>query len=146
MSERKIEFSSVAEEFRETYRSTHFNVLEPARFTLRIGVPSQGLANLYREHDVSIAAFLTAWNPFSKPTTRQENDRAQRQLERQLHMVAVAVLPGVGEDASSEWPGEPSVLALGISRETAIRLGNEFRQNAIVWIGADRIPELILLQ
>jgi hypothetical protein len=42
--------------------------------------------------------------------------------------------------------GETSVLALGISRDTAARLGKEFRQNAIVWIGTDRIPDLIFLQ
>jgi len=146
MPERKAEFSTVADELREAYRSTQFKVLEPARFTLRIGEPSRDLANLYREHDVSTAALLTAWNPFSEPTPQQENDRAQRKLERQLHMLAVAVVRGVGEDATGQWPGEPSVLALGISREAAISSGNEFRQNAIVWIGADRIPELVFLQ
>jgi hypothetical protein len=138
--------SSVDDELREAYRSTHFNVLEPAPFTLRIEEQSQDLADLYRDYDVCSAAFLTAWNPFSEPIPQQENDRAQRQLERQLHMLAVAALSGIGEDASGQWPGEPSVLALGISRETAISLGNEYRQNAIVWIGADRIPELVFLQ
>lgn len=146
MSERKVEFSTVADELREAYQSTQFKVFEPTRFTLRIGEPSRDLANLYREHDVTTTAFLTAWNPFGEPTPQQENHRAQHQLERQLHMLAVTVLPGVGEDATGQWPGEPSVLALGISREAAISLGNEFRQNAIVWIGADRIPELVLLQ
>lgn len=146
MSEPNIEFSSVADELREAYRSTHFNVLEPTPFTLRIGEQSHDLATLYRAHNVSTAAFLTAWNPLSRPTPLQENDRAQRQLERQLHMVADTVLPGIGEDASGQWPGEPSVLALGLSRETATSLGTDYRQNAIVWIGADRIPELIFLK
>ena len=60
--------------------------------------------------------------------------------------VLAAVLPGIGVAPPGHWPGEPSVLALGISRDTAARLGNEYRQNAIVWIGADRIPVLIFLQ
>jgi len=146
MLERKVEFSSVADELREAYRTTLFNVLEPTPFTLRIGEQSQDLAHLYRHYNACVAAFLTAWNPFSDPASQQENDRAQRQLERQLHMLAVTVLPGIGEDASGQWPGEPSVLALGISRETAKSLGNEYRQNAIVWIGTDCIPELVFLQ
>lgn len=146
MSEQKIELSSVPEQLREAYRSTHFNVLEPAPFTLRIGEPSEDLINLYRDHSVCTAAFLTAWNPLSQPTPQQENDRAQRQLEQRLHTVAVTVLPAIGEDTSGQWPGEPSVLALGLSRETAISLGTDYRQNAIVWIDADRIPELIFLK
>jgi hypothetical protein len=137
---------SIFKELQEAYRSTCFNVFEPAWFTFKIGEPSRYLANLYREHNVSTAAFLTAWNPFSEPTPQQDNDRAQHQLEQLLHVLAITVLPGVGEDASGQWPGEPSVLALGISREAAISLGTEFRQNAIVLIGADRIPELAFLK
>jgi len=146
MSEQKAEFSSVPDGLRETYRSTHYNVLEPAPFTLRIGKPSQDLASLYRDHDVSSAAFLTAWNPYSEPAEQHENELAQSKLERRLAGCALRMLRGIGTDVSGLWPGEPSVLALGVSRDRASRLGNEFRQNAIVWIGADHIPELVFLR
>lgn len=138
--------SSVNDELREAYRATLFNVLEPTPFTLKIGEQSQALAHLYRDYNVSAAAFLTAWNPYSESIARYKNESAQRQLLRKLGEIAAAVFPGIGEDASGQWPGEPSALALGISREAALRLGGEFRQNAIVWIDADCIPELVFLR
>ena len=55
-------------------------------------------------------------------------------------------LPGVGQHPTNGWPGEPSVLALGVSRKEAVALGRQFGQNAVVWSGADGVPELILLQ
>ena len=146
MSDQQVYFSSVTEELREAYRGTNFNVLGPTSFTLRIGVESLEIANLYRNCDVFTAAFLTACNPFSSLTPEHENDLKNQQLEERLHELSVSFLKGMGEDPSGEWAGEPSVLALGISRGVAISLGNEFRQNAIVWIGADHIPELILLK
>jgi hypothetical protein len=145
MSEQNIKIVSVNEELQEAYRATNYNVLGSASFTLRIGVESPEIANLYRNYDVTTAAFLTACNPFSTPTPEHENDLNQQQLEERLHELSVGFLTGMGEDPSGEWAGEPSVLALGISREAAVSLGNEFRQNAIVWIGEDRSPELIFL-
>ena len=145
MTTPKTKLSSVTNELREAYRSTHFNVLEPKQFTLRIDVFSHELAVLYREHDVSTAAFLTAWNPYSETTAQPENERAQKHLLVSLGEIGATVLAGIGEDASGQWPGEPSALALGISRDQAVLLGNEFKQNAIVWAGDNCIPELVFL-
>ena len=146
MSDQRPEFSVVNEQLREAYGATNYNVLGTTSFTLRIGVESADIANLYRDYDVSTAAFLTACNPFSAPTPKNENKLKQQKLEERLRELSVSFLQGMGEDPSGEWAGEPSVLALGISREAATRLGNDFRQNAIVWIDADRIPELIFLK
>ena len=146
MSDQQVEFSSVNEELREAYRATNYNVLGPPPFTLRIGVESPDIANLYRDYNVSTAAFLTGCNPFSAPTPEHENKLKQQQLVERLHKLSISFLQGMGEDPLGEWAGEPSVLALGILREAATRLGNDFRQNAIVWISADRFPELIFLR
>ena len=141
-----MEFPVVSDELREAYLSTHFHVLGPCLFTLRIGEPSQKIASLYLDHKVSSAAFLTAWNPYSGLTGQRVNERAQRQLEKKLNKLSCNVLPGFGEDVSGKWPGEQSALALGISWDAATQVGKEFRQNAIVWIGANYIPELIFLR
>ena len=146
MSDQRPEFSVVNEQLREAYGATNYNVLGTTSFTLRIGVESADIADVYRDNDVSTAAFLTACNPFSVPTPEHENELKQQQLEERLHELSVSFLEGIGENSSGEWAGEPSVLALGISRETATRLGNDFWQNGIVWIDADRIPELIFLK
>ena len=140
-----MEFPGVSDELREAYLSTHVHVFGPSLFTLRIGEPSQKIASLYLDHKISSAAFLTAWNPHSELTSLRVNERAQRLLEKKLYELSITVFPGFGEDASGKWPGEQSALALGISRDAAKQVGKEFRQNAIVWIGANYIPELIFL-
>ena len=140
------EFSTVSEELREAYRATHFNVVEPKPFTLRIGAFSPDLLALYDAHDVSTAAFLTAWNPFSVETARHDNETEQKRLLARLEEMQTVVFSGIGEDASGQWPGEPSILVLGVSRDQAMQLGNEFQQNAIVWIGADCVPGLVFLR
>ena len=103
MPDQKVEFSSVNEELREAYGATNYNVLGPPSFTLRIGVESPDIANLYRDYDVSTAAFLTACNPFSAPTPEHENKLKQQQLEERLHELSVSFLQGMGEDPSGEW-------------------------------------------
>ena len=141
-----MEFFFVTDELREAYLATNFNVLGPILFTLKIGEPSENIAKLYLNYNALSAAFLTAWNPHSELTSQRENERAQLQLEQKLNDLSITVFPGVGEDPSGNWPGEQSALALGISKDEAERLGREFQQNAIVWIGADSIPKLIFLE
>jgi len=34
----------------------------------------------------------------------------------------------------------------GLARAAAQELGRQFQQNAIIWAGADAVPELILLR
>ena len=72
MSDQRVEFSSVKEKLRKVYEATNYNVLGITSFTLRIGVESADIANLYRNYDVSTAAFLTACNPFSAPTPQYQ--------------------------------------------------------------------------
>lgn len=56
------------------------------------------------------------------------------------------VYPGEGKHPSGDWDGEASVLVLGIDLDDAKAAGNKWEQNAIVWSGADGVPQLILLQ
>ena len=60
--------------------------------------------------------------------------------------MGVTFLAGLGEDPSGVWPGEPSVLVLGMSRSEAERIGREFGQLAIVWSAESAIPELVALR
>ena len=58
MSDQQVEFSSVNKELRDSYGATNYNVLGPPSFTLRIGIESPKIANLYRDYNVSTAAFF----------------------------------------------------------------------------------------
>jgi hypothetical protein len=129
------------------YRKTQYRVLDPSgAFVLCLDVPSQSLLSLYQQHDANCAVFITAWNPFSEERTRVANERAQQNLAVALDALNCVVIPGFGDDPSGIWPGEPSLLALGINRRYAEQLGRKFGQNAIVWAGIEAIPRLILLR
>lgn len=138
--------SSLLPDLIAAYRATHYRVLQPREFTLNIGQPCPELAALYHERRVTCAAFLTAWNPLSVATDAATNAAFQRELADSIAAQGYPSLAGFGTDPSGQWPGEDSLLVLGIDRRHASDLGNRFRQNAIVWIGADAVPELVLLR
>ena len=56
------------------------------------------------------------------------------------------ILHGRGTDPSGAWPGEASVLVLGMSEAEARELGTRFGQNALLQAGADGVPRLVLLR
>ena len=91
------------------------------------------------------ATFITAENPTGKTVTAEENAANQVRLQQDLTKLGATVLAGAGEGQDPEWPAEASFLAIGLSRAQACELGHRYRQNAIVWIDAGAIPELVLL-
>ncbi len=113
---------------------------------LRIGQNCPDLAAMHRSHRVDCSAFLTAFNPFSKPLDEQENDRRNELLVQELKRRSLPVLEGHGSHPDNGWPPEASVLVPGLSLEASKSLGARFEQNAIVWSGADAVPQLILLR
>jgi hypothetical protein len=138
--------SEVPLELIAAYRATNYRVLGQNPFVLKISQPSAPLRKLYDKYGCRSAAFLTAWNPFSRPTANDENSRLQALLEIELSGVSTALIPGIGEDSSGQWPGEESTLALGLSLSDAKSIGIRFKQNAFVWIDGDANPELLILK
>jgi hypothetical protein len=128
------------------YRATRYRVFASPDFELAVGQRSNALADLYRMHAVNSAAFLTAWNPEGNLQNKTANREAFAQLQERVASHSVRVIAGFGEDPGGAWAGEESLLALGLGRENSCEIGAEFRQNAIVWAGADAVPELILLR
>ena len=80
-----------------------------------------------------------------RTTTLDANEAAQSKLEAELTAAGLSFLRGEGVDPSGQWPGEPSVLVLGISGDEAQRLGRAFGQNAIVVAGRDAVARLVML-
>jgi hypothetical protein len=128
------------------YLAAHYKVTgTPTPFVLRVGHISAELAALHLAHGVNCSAFVTAWNPRGVARSESLNRASQQPLESQLKSMSLTLLAGIGEDPSGVWPGEPSILALGISRSEAARVGRTFGQLAIVWTGESAIPELVVL-
>lgn len=125
------------------YRDTDYWVDDgPHRFVLRLGEKSLAMAGLPLG-----AAFITAWNPESALTQPNANAVANKRLFAALQAAgADPILNGYGQSRSASWPREDSFLACGLRRPQAVEIGAVFDQNAIVWIGADGVPALVLLK
>ncbi|MBK7353839.1 MAG: DUF3293 domain-containing protein [Nitrosomonas sp.] len=121
--------------------NSHFGKL-----TLRIGKYCDILSRLMIAAKLSNALFITAYNPYGQLQSIQNNDLAQIELRKQLKQYSTSVYPGESIDPRNNWPAESSYLTLGIDLPHSIRLGIQFKQNAIVWGGDDAVPRLILLR
>lgn len=116
------------------YQNTNYCVHGGARrpVCFRIGSTSARLNRLLAGYGSREWAFMTAWNPESKPLPRQENDRRQAELIAELIAAGYRCLRAEGLNADASWPPEESVLALDIPQHEARRIGRHHGQLAIV--------------
>lgn len=134
------------EDLVEAYRATLYEVFGVEGLTLRIGEADEGLSALMARHGASCAAFVTACNPRSEVLPDEVNRERGATLLADLVAEGCVCLAGQGRHPDGGWPPEPSLLVLGLDREAACGLGRRWDQNAIVWIGADATPQLVLLR
>jgi hypothetical protein len=113
---------------------------------LNIGKRSERLAALFSERGVSCGAFLTAFNPRSTVQPPAVNERGHAELAAMLRQHGKAAIEGSGSEVGIKWPAEKSYFALGLALESAKAIGIHFDQDAIVWVGPDAVPQLILLR
>ena len=113
---------------------------------IRIGYHSLLVDRLLARMHAKNAAFITAWNPFSKALNFRANKYWDRELKRFLSVRGFAFVEGEGRGRTGEWPPEPSVLAFGISRAEASVIGRRYRQNAVVYVPRGRPAELVMLR
>jgi hypothetical protein len=138
--------STLSPELIEAYRQTHYQVHDNPPFTLRIDEPSSALRSLFDKKRIQRCAFLTAHNPFSELTNEIQNCERQSELKALVDAQGLPYLEGIGQLPNGEWPGEPSLLILGITRENASKLAMHFGQNAFVWASSNATPSLHLLR
>ena len=142
-----MEFNtSLNKDLISSYEVTNFHVKAEPAFTLNVGRLSSELKALFKQNDANNAAFITAWNPYSKSLSDEENQARNDQLKNELIIRSLKFIDGFGQDPLGQWSGEDSFLVLGIDLEASKTLGIQFEQNAIVWSDSDAIPKLILLR
>jgi len=135
----------VSKELIGAYKESDYNVSSSPPFTLKIGQFSVELIDLYKLYGCTTAAYITAYNPYSIEMTDAQNGLVQSGLERELESRSLLFLQGEGNDTKGRWPGEKSVLILGIDYSAAKILAEKYQQNAFVWISIDGIPNLVLI-
>lgn len=116
---------------RDAYLRTDYVVKTP-RIVIRVGVTNRRLEAWLEREGHRYWAFLTAWNPRSKPLRRTENEARQRRLVAELRGRGLSFRHGVGRPRTTGWKSEPSLLVLGIPARDALELASRFEQNAIL--------------
>ena len=138
--------SALSEELIGKYLTAQYQIrMDTSAITLQIGRRSAPLAALLRATANQNAVYITACNPASKLISPEENQSAMVRLYEKVTCYSNHIYCGKSIDPSGEWPAEESLLVLGIDLSTARSIGQEFGQNAIVWIDSAAIPHLILL-
>ena len=128
----------------EAYRQTHYKA--DHGLTLWVDQPNAELAQAQRRRGTDCSAFITACNPESIEFSAKQNASRQQELATALAQRGLAFVHGIGKHPSNTWPGEPCFLVFGLVLADAKALGEQFRQNALVWSDADGVPQLILLR
>lgn len=129
----------------KSYRQALYVVFGAPDLVLRIGEQNATLDEILDEEGAESAAYLTAANPGGVLQDERSNALSAAALHQVLADAGYTCYLGEGRDPSGEWPAEPSVLAVGISRHEAEVIGRSYEQNAIVFIEQGKAPELVEL-
>ena len=124
------------------YENTSYNVFDPP-ISIKIGHRNPELDSFLEKMNHEEWAFITAHNPFSEVVSDRENEERHQQLKKQIEEYVFFVGEGVGTDPS--WKPERSFLILGITEKDAVKLGKQFKQNAIVLGSLNEHARLLLL-
>lgn len=114
--------------------------------TLKIDQYSEPLAQFLATSNQSCAAIISAYNPYSQLVSDEKNIAAHESLRNFLMYQAYQSTESLHTDPVGAWPPEKGFFIPGIDIHSAKSLGQQFSQNAIVWIDRDAIPRLILLR
>lgn len=126
----------------EAYKNTKYIVFEPT-LTIEIGKFNQDLDKLLLKHNSNEWAFITAYNPYSRVLTEEENKVLHNKLKELSEKYVTFEGHGVGQDPT--WEPELSLFIIGISKDDASEIGKKFEQNAIVYGVVNNPPELLIL-
>lgn len=129
------------------YLATDYRIGHTAQdIVLTIAQPSARLAAAFADNGVNCGAFLTAYNPRGAVQPDAANDAAHAQLAAKLQELGLKAIEGSGSEEGTDWPSEKSYFALGLALGPAKEIGTHFDQDAIVWVGPDAVPQLVLLR
>ena len=126
---------------KKAYLNTTYRIQEPA-IDIRIGGQNHALGEFLSQIGHTNWSFITAWNPYSKPLSIEENISRNQNLLHDIRQFHHFIGEGIGDDPS--WGPEASYLIVGIQREVSIFLGKKYEQNAIV-VGSLCDAELVIL-
>ena len=138
--------TTITQSLLDLYSKAEYHVDAAPPFILKIGETNDALKRLYENSSCNCAAFITAFNPGSKELPTEVNKARNKKLEALISSMAYQCLHGTGMCADDDGLGEASLLILGMDKDTAIDIGRQFEQNAIIWCANEAVPQLVLLR
>lgn len=131
-------------ELLDAYLSTRYRfAFEGRDHEFRIGRASADLARVHDAFGAACSAFITAWNPGSRPLDEGENERRNASLEEDLRAGGYTPLPARGVAEQEGWC-EPSFLVPGMDEAAARALAARYGQVAFVVAGVDAVSRLVI--
>ncbi len=136
----------VSDDLIASYLQTDYQItINNDPISLQINHYSPQLAQLLKTAQQPYGAIISAYNPRSQLQNDENNARAHRLLQDYLSNWNYAIAASLHKDLLGKWPIEKGFFVIGLNLENACLIGQQFNQNAIVWIGNDAISRLILL-
>lgn len=135
------------------YRNAWYDVVlhapgQPAAApcTLQVDVHSPTLLRAMQQCGASQACLLTACNPQGALLSPMDNEGRMLQLRIALQQDGWSWAPALGRDPLNQWPGEDSLLVWHMDAAQSRAWGQRWEQNAVLTVGRDAVPRLLLLR
>jgi len=108
----ELEIRSISPNLIKAYREAIYVIdLGDGEIALQVSKVNTALARLMQEWEVTTAAFLTAFNPYSQVVDPAENEARQKRMWVDAQPMCPKIFPGIGRDKNDQWPHELSMLA-----------------------------------
>ncbi len=130
------------ERLRNAYTKTEYRFQD---YPLRIGHLHPEFDAWLEAHQYHNYAFVTPYNPHSKPLPEPENKARLHQLHHLLLLGNLTFAPAVGHDPDAVWPDEIGVFIFDLSPAEVHEIGRAFGQNAVVEGKVGGVPLLVWL-
>lgn len=136
---------TITPELIAAYKSTDFEVQTPeASIVLKADQTNPEFDKFLQGRGVATSVIITAWNPWSEPRSREENEESQRIMEDQMRNAGFILLAAAGVDPTGAWEPEQSCCALGMTEEEGIIWGKQFAQNAVLYHYSGQPSRLVI--
>jgi hypothetical protein len=136
---------NIEDELFKAYLESDYVVKDAGvNITIQVGEKNADLDNLFTKTGKSTGSFLTAYNPYSKELSSEENESRQDKLLSAIKTEDFQFYNGYGKGKDESWQPEPSILILGIDRDQSIALAQQFEQNAIIFLEKGKEPILVI--
>lgn len=133
-----------SKELLEAYKNTIYRVyLEENSFIdLFIDKFNLDVINILDEYKATNGIFITAYNPYSKLLTKEENELRQNKLIEEIKLLDLKYFYGEGIGLNTSWEPEKSIFVLNVKEEIIDYLLDKYQQNAVVFI--DKLGKPVL--